>query len=644
MDVRAVATRIVVLACVLLGMAAPAAAQTSNLFGSDHGGHYWFRYCAGQPDATPLPPDPRSLVTPTYDKAVVFNVSWYACLNRQPATCGELRALQAAGGRLLGGNGDVEAGWQFSGQHASTTWSVPASQYDALWLRWGLPSRPANFDDLVAERYGTPLSAARNPYPLPGEDPNLTDGGSGQLPMALTQTHNADGTWTGNVGVTCSICHSGQVGTAADGPGLGPLFGNNGLADVNLLLTELGDGNNGFAVMSLNRARGSGNITNFQLFGMLTLFDFNTTLPAMVLNPGLWLSGNTGSEDPPNWWNLGHRPAKFFDAGMSSDSTRIELSWYMPGAATPQYQEGYDWIGDHDYAANTWMLSLTSPAYPLPIDTRLAKKGAVLFHKLNLWKSRRNNPVPRPVGGNGSCASCHGAYAPRYAKKRSFLASPALAGIAANVTPIAIINTDPARMNGNSAAVEQAAAASWFAYYGQDGCAEKYNLIGYLAQPLHGVWASAPYFHNGSVPTVWAVLKSSDRPTFWRRWSKPAEPGVVMGFDSDLARAYDPIRMGWKYDDLQCGSPGLTPYLDCDPADPYATPAIEAMLDVMFANGSLSWNMLGSVMAPTLTNAQIEDRKIYNTRMYSQSNTGHEFTDVLTDTERTAIIEYLKTL
>ena len=54
--------------------------------------------------------------------------------------------------------------------------------------------------------------------------------------------------------------------------------------------------------------------------------------------------------------------------------------------------------------------------------------------------------------------------------------------------------------------------------------------------------------------------------------------------------------------------------------------------------------MLGTLLAPTLTNAQIEDWKIYNARMYSQSNTGHEFTDVLTDEERAAIIEYLKTL
>jgi hypothetical protein len=226
----------------------------------------------------------------------------------------------------------------------------------------------------------------------------------------------------------------------------------------------------------------------------------------------------------------------------------------------------------------------------------------------------------------------------------TFLATPLLAGMAGNVTPIDIINTDPARMAANTPAVEAAAAESFFAYYGQDGCAEKYNGIGYLAQPLYGVWASAPYFHNGSVPTVWSVLKSSTRPLFWRRMSKPMRAGVVMGFETDLARAYDPVKLGWKYDDLQCGAPGVTPYLQCDPADPYATPLVESWLDILFENGSLAWNMLGTVMAPTLTNGQIEDRKIYNTRMHSQSNTGHEFTDVLTDTERIALIEYLKTL
>ena len=53
------------------------------------------------------------------------------------------------------------------------------------------------------------------------------------------------------------------------------------------------------------------------------------------------------------------------------------------------------------------------------------------------------------------------------------------------------------------------------------------------------------------------------------------------------------------------------------------------------------WNITNP---PILTNADVEQRKIYNTRMFSQGNGGHDFTAVLTDAERRALIEYLKTL
>ncbi|NTX07229.1 hypothetical protein [Myxococcus sp. CA040A] len=214
--------------------------------------------------------------------------------------------------------------------------------------------------------------------------------------MALTQTRNADGSWSGQIGVTCSVCHRGQIGKAGDGAGLGALHGTNGLTDVTLFLGELGGLNPAFTIASLNRIRGTGNITNFQLFALLTIFGPDGTIPGVILNPEVWAAGSTGTEDPPNWWNLGHRPVKFFDGGMSSDATRIELSWYMPGAALPTYQNGYEWILDNEYQANTWMLGLKSPAYPLPVNTQLAEQGSVLFHTLDLWAPNRNNPVVKP--------------------------------------------------------------------------------------------------------------------------------------------------------------------------------------------------------------------------------------------------------
>ncbi|WP_198433235.1 hypothetical protein [Burkholderia ubonensis] len=619
-----------------------AIAQESDLLGSDHGGHYWFKFCTDQPADTPLPADPRTLIKPTSNLAVAFNVSWHACMNRQPKTCGDLWTEATAGARLLSGNGDPSAATEFSGHQASSLWTVSANQYNALYLRWGKLIRPSNFDELVAERYGTPLSAKRNPYPLPGEDPNRTNGGSGQLPAALTQTHNPDGTWSGKIGVTCALCHGGKIGNASDGAGLGQLLGRNGLADVDLLLTELGGGNKGFYLLGLNRVRGSGDITNFQMFGLLTLFDTRALLS--YLDPRLWISGTSGSEAPPSWWNLGHRPAKFFDAGMSSDATRIEMSWYMPDAATPLYQQGFDWIENHTAAANTWLLSVKSPAYPMPVNQALAEHGSVLFHTLDLWDAQRNNPWPRPSGGNGSCASCHGAYATRYVNDLKFLSSPVLAGMAGNVTPLNIINTDPARLKANTLAVQQQFQSSFFGYNGAPYCGDTSNRTGYLAPPLHGVWAEAPYFHNGSVPDVWGVLKSSDRPTIWRRVSKSALPGFVMGFDTTLS-AYDPTKLGWKYDTFPCDPSGLlTNSMRCNPLDPVDTALNRTLLDVLFANGSLAWNLLAVLQAPSFTNAQIEDRKIYNTNMYSQSKSGHEFSDVLSDDERKAIIEYLKTL
>src|SRR2546427_10559496 len=135
MDRRTPFGRIAMLACAMLGVVQPAGARTSTLLGSDHGGHYWFGYCQDQPDDTPLPPDPRALVTPTYDKAVAFNVAWHACLARQPATCGELRALAAAGGRLLRGTGDGAAGGEVGGDPRAGHVVGPAEQIQSLERR-----------------------------------------------------------------------------------------------------------------------------------------------------------------------------------------------------------------------------------------------------------------------------------------------------------------------------------------------------------------------------------------------------------------------------------------------------------------------------------------------------------------------------
>jgi hypothetical protein len=118
--------------------------------------------------------------------------------------------------------------------------------------------------------------------------------------------------------------------------------------------------------------------------------------------------------------------------------------------------------------------------------------------------------------------------------------------------------------------------ASWF---GADGAMR--STHGYLAPDLTGVWATAPYLHNGSVPTLEALLDSSKRPARFQRTGE-----------------YDPVAVGWRFT---------------------------------------------AVTAPA-GQASLETRRVYDTTATGLANTGHLSGDALSADERRAVLEYLKTL
>ncbi len=67
---------------------------------------------------------------------------------------------------------------------------------------------------------------------------------------------------------------------------------------------------------------------------------------------------------------------------------------------------------------------------------------------------------------------------------------------------------------------------------------------GYLAGPLDGIWARAPYLHNGSVPTLRQLLIEKERPaTFFRGNYNYDRTGVGFEWSSGTAR-YDTKRLG----------------------------------------------------------------------------------------------------
>jgi mono/diheme cytochrome c family protein len=534
--------------------------------------------------------------------------------------------------------------WFFGGNQADAMLTISAQTYNGMWREWGLSTRPDEFDDLVAERWGIPLAPWRNPYPLPGEDPNATDGGSGQLPAALTQLRDEQGRYLGEMSFNCHWCHSGKVGDASEGSGLGTLYGSgNSLLDVSAGFSKFFDGLTGLVPVVANKVRGTGDIL---LYPAIAALDVDR---AQHYNESLVAAPAQGSVDYPAWWNAGHRTRRFHDGSFAMDDARPVMGFFMPlftRTNVLDLQHGRAWIDERAKDVQLWLESLRAPAYPGPIDRTLAEAGALIFHSRDLFAAESESSLSRPAGGNGSCATCHGVYAPRFVQDPAYLERPELEGLAAYVVPIDLIDTDPARYASLNEGLRETLRWSWWSYGTNDApgaCFGPVEQGGYLAPPLYGVWATAPYFHNGSVPNVWGVLAPHERPKIWRRVSAPAPAALTsafMGFDTNLARAYDHQRLGWRYEELACGDPVLEPALDCTAVDSEANPAAEALRAQSFDDVWFSWNI-----APQPQDARtLEERKIYNTHKYSQGNYGHDFTAVLTDGERRALVEYLKTL
>ena len=107
--------------------------------------------------------------------------------------------------------------------------------------------------------------------------------------------------------------------------------------------------------------------------------------------------------------------------------------------------------------------------------------------------------------------------------------------IPSKIVPLDVIGTDPARSLGISDRAVAHYNSTWFGK--PDPVATE--RIGYQAPPLDGIWASAPYLHNGSIPTLHALLDSSTRPN---RFTRPPSTD----FDQ-----YDAQHVGWKFQQCQ---------------------------------------------------------------------------------------------
>ncbi len=252
--------------------------------------------------------------------------------------------------------------------------------------------------------------------------------------------------------------------------------------------------------------------------------------------------------DVPPWWRMKKKTSMFYVAAGRGDHARIMSTASTLCSDTVAEAEEMD-VYFPDVAA--YINTLTPPPYPFAVDTALAERGKVEFGK--------------------RCAECHGTYG----EGATF---PNL------LIPDALIGTDTTLSLGAGQFAD--VYIDWFnsSWYGQKSHLQPER--GYLAPPLDGIWATAPFLHNGSVPTIAALLDTSKRPKYWTRTFRSTD--------------YDDVALGWQYTELPAGQ-------DAEPN-------------------------------------QANKKKIYDTTLLGYGNGGHDFGDGLSADDRTAIIEYLKTL
>jgi len=77
--------------------------------------------------------------------------------------------------------------------------------------------------------------------------------------------------------------------------------------------------------------------------------------------------------------------------------------------------------------------------------------------------------------------------------------------------------------------------------YQPDTTAEPYrSLLAYKARSLNGIWATAPYLHNGSVPSLYDLLLPKKRP------GDPEEGDYRPDRFMVGSRAFDPVKVGFR--------------------------------------------------------------------------------------------------
>lgn len=255
----------------------------------------------------------------------------------------------------------------------------------------------------------------------------------------------------------------------------------------------------------------------------------------------------------PPWWRMSKKHAMFNLGEGRGDHARFMMAASM---MCTDDKESLRSIDAYAPDVRAFIAGLEPPAWPFDIDELLAAEGEEIF--------------------NATCNACHGSYGDQSSSYPNTLVD------------IDVVGTDPALME--QARDEGERWVDWFSrsFYGEG--TEARPGRGYVAPPLDGIWATSPYLHNGSVPTIEQLLDSPSRPERW----------MLLATDGNDPELYDTARLGWRHVSLS------------------------------------------DTKAAALASDEL--KRVYDTTRYGHGKNGHRFGDHFSRSERNAVLEYLKTL
>jgi hypothetical protein len=268
---------------------------------------------------------------------------------------------------------------------------------------------------------------------------------------------------------------------------------------------------------------------------------FNPVKAGILRRP---VDGTIGNSDMMPIWALDEREGRRLHwDGLNGSIREVVLSSALGDGAS---RTSLDPAAMAELEA--WLRKVQPPPYPFPVNRTLAAEGQQVY--------------------NAECSSCHGTPGAWTAR----LVTVAKPGEREGQNQIA---TDAYRIG-----MWDSASAETYNRYasGYDWKFKDFqDLDGYVAAPLNGIWTRAPYLHNGSVPTLWHLLRPTQRPERFYR-----------GYD-----VLDTVHVGFQW-----------------------------------------------------TTPQESARRffLYDTRLRGNSNRGHEYGSGLSEAQKAALLEYLKTL